>query len=120
MHCLDDPQLVSRLARQQIPLTVCPLSNLKLRVFPTLSDHNIGKLLAAGIAATINSDDPAYFGGYLNQNYTATFAALPGLGAKEAYQLARNSFQASFVKQSIKQGWIRELDDFFESASSVG
>ena len=113
VHCLDDPELVVRLALQRIPLTVCPLSNVKLCVFPALSAHNIGKLLAAGIVATINSDDPAYFGGYLNRNYTATFAALPELGAKEAYQLARNSFEASFVDEGTKEGWIRELDDFF-------
>jgi adenosine deaminase len=113
VRCLDDPQLVTRLVQQRIPLTVCPLSNVKLCVFPSLASHNIGKLLAAGIAVTINSDDPAYFGGYLNRNFTATFAALPELGAKEAYQLARNSFQASFVDDSIKAGWIRELDDFF-------
>lgn len=113
VHCLDDPRLAARLAQQQVPLTVCPLSNVKLCVFPSLSAHNIGKLLAAGIVATINSDDPAYFGGYLNQNYTATFAALPELGAKEAYQLARNSFQASFVDESVKEGWIRDLDEFF-------
>jgi len=114
VHCLDDPQLVTRLAQEQIPLTVCPLSNVKLCVFPNLSAHNIGKLLAAGIVATLNSDDPAYFGGYLNRNYTATFEALPELGVKEAYQLARNSFQASFVDESTKEGWIRALDDFFE------
>ncbi len=113
VHCLDDPELVARLAQERIPLTVCPLSNVKLCVFPTLSAHNIGKLLAAGIVATINSDDPAYFGGYLNRNYTATFAALPELGAKEAYQLARNSFEASFVDEGTKEGWIMELDDFF-------
>jgi len=113
VHCLEDPQLVARLAQQRIPLTVCPLSNVKLCVFPNLAAHNIGTLLAAGITATINSDDPAYFGGYVNQNYTATFAALPELGAKEAYQLARNSFQASFVDERIKDGWIRELDEFF-------
>jgi len=113
VHCLDDPQLVTRLVRQRIPLTICPLSNVKLCVFPSLSAHNIGKLLAAGIAATINSDDPAYFGGYLNQNFTATFAALPELGAKEAYQLARNSFQASFVDESTKEEWTSQLDEFF-------
>jgi len=113
VRCLDDSELVTRLAQQRIPLTICPLSNVKLCVFPHLSAHNIGKLLAAGIAATINSDDPAYFGGYLNENYSATFAALPELGAKEAYQLARNSFEASFVDDSIKETWIRELDDFF-------
>lgn len=113
VRCLDDPQLVTRLAQQKIPLTVCPLSNVKLRVFPSLPEHNIGKLLAAGIVATINSDDPAYFGGYLNQNFTETFAALPGLGGKEAYQLARNSFEASFVDAAFKVGWIKELDAFF-------
>ncbi len=113
VHCLDDPRLVARLSQHRIPLTVCPLSNVKLCVFPSLSDHTIGKLLAAGIMATINSDDPAYFGGYLNENYIATFSALPELGAKEAYQLARNSFQASFVDEGIKQGWIGELDEFF-------
>jgi adenine deaminase len=113
VHCLDDPRLVARLVRQRIPLTVCPLSNVKLGVFPNLAAHNISSLLAAGIIATINSDDPAYFGGYLNRNYTATFAALPELGAREAYRLARNSFQASFVDKGIKEGWIRELDEFF-------
>lgn len=117
VRCLDDPLLVARLARQRIPLTVCPLSNVKLCVFPQLSDHSIGTLLAAGIAATVNSDDPAYFGGYLNDNYAATFAALPELGAKEAYQLARNSFEASFVDEPVKAGWIRELDEFFETTS---
>lgn len=114
VRCLDDPQLVARLARQRIPLTVCPLSNVKLCVFPSLSAHNIGKLLAAGIAVTINSDDPAYFGGYLNRNYLAIFEALPELGAQEAYQLARNSFQASFVDEGTKEGWIRTLEEFFE------
>jgi len=115
VHCLDDPRLAARLAQQRIPLTVCPLSNAKLHVFPSLRDHNIAKLLAAGIVATINSDDPAYFGGYLNRNYTATFAALPELGAKEAYQLARNSFQASFVDESTRAEWIRELDEYWIS-----
>lgn len=118
VHCLDDPQLAVRLAAQGIPLTVCPLSNVKLRVFPALAAHNIGKLLAAGIVATINSDDPAYFGGYLNENYTATFAALPELGAVEAYRLARNSFEASFVDEYVKEGWISELDRFFIQAGS--
>lgn len=113
VRCLEDPLLVARLAEQRIPLTVCPLSNVKLCIFPDLAAHTIGKLLAAGIAATINSDDPAYFGGYLNENYLATFAALPELGPHEAYQLARNSFQASFVDESVKEGWIGELDEFF-------
>lgn len=118
VHCLDDPELVVRLVRQRIPLTVCPLSNVKLCVFPELSAHPVAKLLAAGVVATINSDDPAYFGGYLNQNYTATFKALPELGMREAYQLARNSFQASFVDEAVKAAWIGELDRFFARYTS--
>lgn len=113
VHCLDDPRLVARLARERVPLTVCPLSNVKLGVFARLSDHPLGSLLAAGIVATVNSDDPAYFGGYLNENLTATFTALPGLGAKEAYQLAWNSFSASFAEEGVKKVWLRELDEFF-------
>ncbi len=113
VHCLDDPRLVQQLVAQQVPLTVCPLSNVKLRVFPSLADHNLGRLLEAGVVATVNSDDPAYFGGYLNQNYLETFAALPHLGPAQAYQLARNSFTASFVNEDRKAGWIRELDAFF-------
>ncbi|UPU37391.1 adenosine deaminase [Geomonas paludis] len=113
VRCLEDPQLVCRLAAERIALTVCPLSNVKLAVFPELGRHNLARLLAAGIVATINSDDPAYFGGYLNDNFTATFEALPELGAREAYQLARNSFEASFVPDQIRQGWIAGLDAFF-------
>src|SRR5690242_16342536 len=97
VRCVDDPALVARLARERIALTVCPLSNLKLRVFATLADHNLAALLAAGIRATVNSDDPAYFGGYVNDNFVATFEALPQLGVADAYALARNSFDASFA-----------------------
>lgn len=113
VHCLDDPALVTQLVTLHMPLTVCPLSNVKLCVFPSLARHNLARLLAAGVAATVNSDDPAYFGGYLNQNYTAIFEALPELGPQQAYQLARNSFEASFVDEESKAGWIRELDAFF-------
>lgn len=114
VHCLDDPRLVQQLVAEQVPLTVCPLSNVKLCVFPSLAAHNLGRLLAAGVVATVNSDDPAYFGGYLNQNYLETFAALPELGAAQAYQLARNSFTASFASEADKQAWYKELDDFFQ------
>ena len=107
-----DPALMKRLAQDRIPLTVCPLSNLKLCVFPQLADHNIGRLLEAGLVATINSDDPAYFGGYMNDNFIETFAAT-GLTAAQAYQLARNSFDASFVDTSRKQAWKRQLDEAF-------
>ena len=104
-----DPALMRRLAQDRIPLTVCPLSNLKLRVFPQLADHNIGKLLEAGLVATINSDDPAYFGGYMNENFVQTFAAT-GLTAPQAYQLARNSFDASFIDEKQKRAYIDLLD----------
>jgi adenosine deaminase len=107
-----DAALMQRLAQDRIALTVCPLSNLKLCVFPDLASHTLGQLLAAGIAATVNSDDPAYFGGYMNDNFTQTFAALP-LGAAEAYTLARNSFEASFIELSAKQAFIDQLDESF-------
>ncbi|AKJ28037.1 adenosine deaminase [Caldimonas brevitalea] len=113
VRCLGDPALVQRLAREHIPLTVCPLSNVKLCVFDQLGAHNLGELLSAGLAATVNSDDPAYFGGYLNQNYLETFAALP-LDAGHAYTLARNSFEASFADQADKARWIERLDATFE------
>jgi adenosine deaminase len=107
-----DAALMQRLAKDRIALTVCPLSNLKLCVFSDLASHTLGQLLAAGIAATVNSDDPAYFGGYMNDNFTQTFAALP-LGATDAYTLARNSFEASFIEPSAKQAFINQLDDTF-------
>ncbi len=109
-----DAALMQRLAQDRIALTVCPLSNLKLCVFPDLASHTLGQLLSAGIAATVNSDDPAYFGGYMNDNFTQTFAALP-LGAAEAYTLARNSFEASFIEPSAKQVFISQLDETFAS-----
>ena len=96
VRCLEDPSLVARLAAEQIPLTVCPLSNVKLRVFERLRDHNLRALLDAGVKVTINSDDPAYFGGYVNENYIAAAEAL-GLTRDELAQIARNSFEASFL-----------------------
>jgi adenosine deaminase len=113
VRCLEDPDLVQRLARDRTPLTVCPLSNVKLRVFKSLREHNLPALLAAGLCATVNSDDPAYFGGYLNQNFVQTFEALPQLGAAHAYQLARNSFEASFIDAAAKAALIARLDQCF-------
>jgi adenosine deaminase len=107
-----DPALLERLARDRIPLTVCPLSNLKLRVFPQLADHNLRQLLDAGLAATVNSDDPAYFGGYINDNFLQTFAAT-GLQAQHAYHLARNSFEGSFAEAAAKRRYIDRLDAVF-------
>ena len=108
----QDAQLMHRLVKEQIPLTVCPLSNLKLCVIKDLADHNLPRLLAAGLKVMINSDDPAYFGGYVNENYTQLFAAT-GMGAPEAYQLARNSLEASFASEAQKQEWIARLDEVF-------
>ncbi len=108
----QDAALMQRLATSRVPLTVCPLSNQKLCVFPNLADHNLGALLAAGLCATVNSDDPAYFGGYINENFTQTFAAT-GLTAQHAYQLARNSFEASFASEAVKRAGIDKLAQVF-------
>jgi adenosine deaminase len=107
-----DPLLMQRLVRDRIPLTVCPLSNIKLCVFPQLQVHNLPQLLEAGVVATINSDDPAYFGGYVNENFRATFAAT-GMDARHAHRLAQNSFEASFADASRKRAWSDRLDDAF-------
>jgi len=119
VRSLEDPALVQRLAREGVPLTVCPLSNVKLCVFGSLAEHNLPALLEAGLKATVNSDDPAYFGGYVNQNYVDTFAALPQLGARQAYTLARNSFEASFADAGSKSHWIHQLDLAFEAAAAA-
>ena len=111
-----DALLMQRLAKDRIALTVCPLSNLKLCVFPDLASHNLRQLLDAGLAATVNSDDPAYFGGYINENFTQTFAAGP-LNAEHAYALARNSFEASFTAGAAKRHHIDRLNACFETFS---
>ena len=113
VRCTESPALVARLAATRMPLTVCPLSNIKLCVYGSLADHPLPALLDAGLCATVNSDDPAYFGGYINQNFVETFAALPQLGRAQAYQLARNSFEASFVPAAQKQRWVAQLDAVF-------
>ncbi|MBS3021785.1 Adenine deaminase [Comamonas sp. PE63] len=114
----QDALLMQRLIKEQIPLTVCPLSNLKLCVIKDLADHNLPRLLAAGLKVMINSDDPAYFGGYVNENYTQLFAAT-GMGAPEAYQLARNSLEASFASEAQKQEWIAGLDEVFRQYAAA-
>jgi len=113
VRCLEDAQLVARLARERIPLTVCPLSNVKLCVFDELGKHNIPALLAAGLRVTVNSDDPAYFGGYLNDNFVQLFESLPQLTARDAYTMLRNSIEGSFVDDEDKDLWIEELDSVF-------
>jgi len=109
VRCLEDPRLVERLVDEQIPLTVCPLSNVRLRVFPTLARHNFGQLVRRGLRATINSDDPAYFGGYIADNYRETARALR-LTADEVIQVARNSFLASFVDEHERQPHLDAID----------
>lgn len=113
VQAIHDAALMKRLADAQMPLTVCPLSNLKLCVFKDLSEHNLAQMLDAGVCVTINSDDPAYFGGYLTDNYVHTFAALH-LGAREAYKLAANSIEASFAPEADKHRWMHELKLVFQ------
>jgi adenine deaminase len=109
-----DASLMQRLAKDRMPLTVCPLSNLKLCVVPNLAQHNLGALLDAGLCAMVNSDDPAYFGGYMNDNFIQTFAAT-GLTAQHAYQLARNSFEASFISAEQKRRYMDKVSEVFET-----
>jgi adenine deaminase len=102
VRCLEDPALVAELARRRVPLTVCPLSNLKLCVVKDLRDHPMKRLIDAGLCAMVNSDDPAYFGGYMNANFVQTVEAL-GLSADDVETLANNSFEASFMDEARRQ-----------------
>ena len=111
VRCLEDPDLTARLAANGIPLTVCPLSNVKLRVFESMKKHNLKQLLHHGLCVTINSDDPAYFGGYVTENFLAVEEAL-GLHRDDVYRLARNSFQATFLRPDRKQVFLDELDHY--------
>ena len=107
----EDPALMLRLAKEQIPLTVCPLSNLKLCVVDDMAQHNLARLLQAGLAVTVNSDDPAYFGGYMNANFVAVAEAL-ALDKQQLLQLSRNAFNASFLPQAAKDVLLQKLDRF--------
>jgi adenosine deaminase len=109
VRCLEDERLVERLAVEQVPLTVCPLSNVKLRVFPSVREHNLPSLLDRELLVTVNSDDPAYFGGYLADNLTAVAEAFD-LGVAQIAQLARNSFIASFLDDTAKQQHLAAID----------
>jgi adenosine deaminase len=110
-NALDDPELVLELAKRKIPLTVCPLSNVKLRVVNDLRQHPLVKMLEKGLRVTINSDDPAYFGGYINENYQAVATAL-NLSHQQLAILARNSFEGSFLTQGEKQRMLNKLDHY--------
>ncbi|ENV76112.1 adenosine deaminase [Acinetobacter ursingii] len=104
----EDPALLQRLIDEKMPLTVCPLSNLKLCVVEDMAEHNIHRLLKQGVHVTINSDDPSYFGGYMNDNFLAVHTAL-NLSNDELKQLAINSFEASFIDSAEKQKWIATI-----------
>jgi len=111
VRCEEDPALVQRLAKQGTPLTVCPLSNVKLRVFKRLEDHNLKRLMDAGLHVTVNSDDPAYFGGYVGENYLACQKAL-NLDQEDIRRLAANSISASFLSEKEKAGWLQKITTY--------
>ena len=111
VRSVEDERLVSRLVEEQIPLTVCPLSNVKLHVFPNLRAHNLGQMLDRGLLVTVNSDDPAYFGGYVADNFQESAAAL-GLRREQLLRLARNSFVAAFLGDEQRRAYLDELDRF--------
>ncbi|WP_299198692.1 adenosine deaminase [uncultured Amphritea sp.] len=109
VRAIDDPQLIKRLAEEKVALTVCPLSNTRLKVFDDMSQHNILQMLEQGVKVTVNSDDPAYFGGYLTENFIALEKGL-GMTQEQAVELARNSFEYSFAKKERKEELFALLD----------
>jgi adenosine deaminase len=111
VRCVEDPGLVQRLREEQIPLTVCPLSNVRLRVFPSLEEHPVKRMLGEGLCVTVNSDDPAYFGGYVADNYSAVRDRL-GFCSEEFRAVAVNSFKASFLSEGEKKRLLEEVDTY--------
>ena len=111
VRSIEDPELVAVLKERQMPLTVCPLSNIKLRVFNDMTQHNILQLVEQGMLVTVNADDPSYFGGYLNDNFHALAQHLP-LNINQVKQLAANSFTGSFLVESEKQAWLQKIAEF--------
>ncbi|MBU2740064.1 adenosine deaminase [Acidithiobacillus concretivorus] len=118
VRCMEDPLLVQRLLATKIPLTVCPFSNVELKVFPDLHSHNLGDLLAAGLSATINSDDPAYFGGYLNDNIVETMDCL-SLGVEDLIVLQKNAIEASFCSASRKLEMNHLLEKYIKNYTPI-
>lgn len=113
-RCLDDEKLVERLVQQNIPLTLCPLSNVALKVIDKMEDHPVAKMLDKGIIATIHSDDPAYFGGYMNENYYETARAID-LDKNQLMRLAINAFEASWLSREMKDKHVKQVQDYFKS-----
>jgi adenine deaminase len=111
VRCDADPDLVSKLAEERTPLTVCPCSNIMLRVFPDMQSHNIRKLHEAGLCITVNSDDPPYFGGYINKNFATIQVAL-GLTDEDLWQMARNSFIGAYLSAELRSRYLSELDGY--------
>jgi len=109
VQCLNDEKLVEKLVKNQIPLTVCPLSNVKLCVFDKLENHNLKKMLDKGLRVMVNSDDPAYFGGYLNKNLIETSKAL-NLELLDVKKLIENSFKSSFLNDEDKKKWLKKIN----------
>jgi len=116
VRSLEDKKLVERLVDEQVPLTVCPLSNVKLQLFRSLEQHNLKAMLDQGVCATVNSDDPAYFGGYVEDNFSAVQSALK-LSREDVVQLAKNSFRASFLPVDDKQRYLAEIDQVMTASS---
>jgi adenosine deaminase len=112
--CLTDAELVKTLAERRIPLTVCPLSNVKLNVTDAVAPHPLRGMLDAGLCATINSDDPPYFGGYVNENFIFVQENLR-LSRSEIVQLAKNSFEAAFIERSLADAYIQSVDEYDRS-----
>ena len=119
VRCMEDPLLVERLVRERIPLTVCPLSNVRLRVFERLADHNLVEMLRRGLAVTVNSDDPAYFGGYVGDNFRAIVREL-GVGPNELEMLGRNAIVGSFLPEAGKAMLLHEHDTVFVGRAHTG
>ncbi len=119
VRCIEDDKLMEKLISEKIPLTVCPLSNVKLRVFNELKDHNIGELLEKGVNVSINSDDPAYFGGYMNQNYFETMSALD-LSFEQMGAIAKNSFKGSFLDRKTVESHMNDIDDIVNKFKKKG
>jgi adenosine deaminase len=114
VRCIEDVALVQRLVESQIPLTVCPLSNIKLCLYPSMAQHPILHMLELGLLVTVNSDDPAYFGGYLIENYQALIDGL-SMTSQQACALAKNSFIASFLSEVQKQQHVVAIEEFAAS-----
>lgn len=112
VRSLDDPELMEYLVEKQIPLTICPLSNVKLCVFPSMHEHNIKQMLEMGVCVTINSDDPAYFGGYMNENFIAAQKDLD-MSRDDLFIICANAITASFIDETQKQALRKELEDYY-------